>query len=76
MHVVAIKWLAYRLRIAPPDAVELGALLVGCVAMCLTAAYLLHMFFERPTHRLARRVVLPESFLALAAARLVRRLNA
>ena len=67
VHMVPIKWLAYRVRIAPPDTAMLGGLLVACVAACLIAAYLLHILIERPTHRLARRLVLPRSFPALAS---------
>lgn len=66
VHMEPIKWLAYRVRISPPRGDGLEGLLVACVAACLIAAYLLHVLVERPTHRLARRIVLPRSFPALA----------
>lgn len=64
VHVMALTWIRYHIELAPPPEWEKLVGLGLYLTFCLALAWLLHIFVERPTHRLAR-----EAFPAARAAR-------
>lgn len=55
IHLMPLLWLASHVSIGALNPVSAAALIAGYVGFCLTVAWLLHLFVERPMHRWARR---------------------